>query len=76
MVPITQITANGQTPIPPEILQALQIKPEDAIAWELCEDGSARVYRVQALDWTYLKALESTLTEWQSSTDEVAYKTI
>lgn len=73
MAPVTKITADGQTTIPPEILQALQIQPEDAIAWELGKDGSARVYRVQTLDWSYLKALENTLTEWQSAADEVAY---
>lgn len=76
MVPISKITADGQTPIPPEVIQALQIQPEDAIAWELSEDGSARVYRVQSFDWTYLKALESILTEWQIATDEAAYKTL
>ncbi|WP_208677974.1 AbrB family transcriptional regulator [Synechococcus elongatus] len=73
MVSISKITADGQTPIPPEVIQALQIQPEDVIAWEISEDGSARVYRVQAFDWTYLKALESTLTEWQSAADEAAY---
>jgi len=74
MTAIAKITAKGQTTIPAEIRQALQVGPGDLLAWEVTEDGVARVRRVQPLDPEYLKALEGTLTEWSSRADEEAYR--
>ncbi|HMM45869.1 MAG TPA: type II toxin-antitoxin system PrlF family antitoxin [Candidatus Macondimonas sp.] len=73
MTAIAKITAKGQTTIPADIRAALHLGPGDLIAWELAEDGSARVHRVQPLDLDYLRALEATLGEWASPADEDAY---
>lgn len=74
MTVIAKITSKGQTTIPQEIRAALQVGPGDLIAWELADDGSARVRRVQPLDLEYLRALEGTLSEWGSAADEEAYR--
>lgn len=74
MTVIAKITTKGQTTIPQEIRAALQVGPGDLIAWELADDGSARVRRVQPLDLEYLRALEGTLSEWGSAADEEAYR--
>lgn len=71
---VAKITAKGQTTIPAAIRAALQVAPGDALLWELQDDGTARVRRVQPLDVEYLKAVEGTLTEWATREDEEAYR--
>lgn len=71
---VARITAKGQTTVPAHIRNALNLQHGDLIAWELAEDGSARVRRVQPLDLDYLKAVEATLCEWTSPPDEDAYR--
>lgn len=74
MTTIAKITAKGQTTIPLEIRLALNVKPGDLLAWEMGENGVARVHRVQPLDVEYLRALEGTLSEWGDAADEAAYR--
>ncbi|MBF2098666.1 MAG: type II toxin-antitoxin system PrlF family antitoxin [Gloeomargaritaceae cyanobacterium C42_A2020_066] len=74
MAAIAKITAKGQTTIPREIRRALQVEPGDLIAWEIAEDGTVRVQRVQPMDMDYLRAVEVTLNEWASAEDEAAYR--
>lgn len=70
---IAKVTVKGQTTIPREVRAALHIEPGDLIAWEVLDDGTARVKRMQPLDLEYLKAVEKTLSEWASEADEAAY---
>jgi antitoxin PrlF len=74
MSAVAKITAKGQTTVPADIRTALNLKQGDLIAWELADDGSARVRRVQPLDLDYLKAVEAILSEWTSAADEDAYR--
>lgn len=74
MTAVAKVTAKGQTTIPQEVRAALHVGPGDLIAWEVAEDGSARVRRVQPLDLEYLRALEGTLSEWGGEADEKAYR--
>lgn len=71
---IVKVTVKGQTTIPADIRAALGLKPGDCVVWELAENGTARVRRVQPLDAEYLRAIESTLSEWHSDADEDAYR--
>lgn len=74
MTAIVKVTAKGQTTIPANIRTALHVKPGGLIAWELQDDSSVRVRRIQPLDVEYLKAVEGTLSEWSSTADEEAYR--
>lgn len=74
MVVLAKITAKGQTTIPQDVRAALRVGPGDLIAWEVEEDGTATVRRVQPLDIEYLRALEGTLGEWSGAADEEAYR--
>ncbi|MFP5409836.1 MAG: AbrB/MazE/SpoVT family DNA-binding domain-containing protein [Gammaproteobacteria bacterium] len=74
MLAIAKITAKGQTTIPQDVRTALKVAPGDLIAWEIAEDGTARVRRVQPLDLEYLRSLEATLSEWAGEADEKAYR--
>lgn len=71
---IAKITAKGQTTIPANVRAALQVSAGDLIAWEVSDDGTAKVRRVQPLDIEYLRALEGTLSEWAGKADEDAYR--
>ena len=74
MVALAKITAKGQTTIPQDVRAALRVGPGDLIAWEVEEDGTATVRRVQPMDVEYLRALEGTLGEWSGAADEEAYR--
>lgn len=74
MLAIAKITAKGQTTIPQDVRTALKVAPGDLIAWEIAEDGTARVRRVQPLDLEYLRSLEGSLSEWAGEADEKAYR--
>lgn len=74
MTAVAKITAKGQTTIPADIRAALGVGPGDLLAWDIGADGIARVRRVRPIDLEYLKAVEGTLTEWNSPEDEEAYR--
>ena len=46
------------------------------IVYELLSDGTVVVRKTTPLDLEYLKAIESTLTEWNSEDDERAYRNL
>lgn len=70
---IAKITSKGQTTIPADIRAALQVGPGDSLVWEMQDDATARVRRVQPLDIEYLEAVAGTLSEWGTLADEEAY---
>ncbi len=74
MAAVAKITAKGQTTIPQDVRAALHVSAGDLIAWEVGSDGTATVRRVQPLDIEYLRAVEGTLSEWNSAADEDAYR--
>jgi antitoxin PrlF len=69
-----KVTAKGQTTIPKEVREALEIEPGDLLLWELTPDGRATVRRAKRWDLEYLRAVEGTLSEWTSPADEEAYR--
>jgi len=74
MLAVAKITTKGQTTIPQDVRAALHVAPGDYIAWEVSEDGTATVRRVQPMDIEYVRALEGTLGEWAGAADEEAYR--
>lgn len=74
MTAIAKVTAKGQTTIPREIRDALKVHPGDFLAWELLASGQVKIRKAEPLDLEYLRALERTLTEWNSPEDEEAYR--
>lgn len=74
MLTVAKITSKGQTTIPRDVRTALHVAPGDLIAWEVGDDGTATVRRVQPLDIEYLRAIEGTLSEWSGAADEEAYR--
>ena len=68
----SKVTAKAQTTVPKEVRAALGIKPGDTIAYRISK-GKVTVSKAEPLDRTYLKSLESTLSEWASPEDADAY---
>jgi antitoxin PrlF len=71
---VAKVTAKGQTTIPKEVREALEIAPGDLIVWEVASGDRAVVRRARRWDLEYLRAVEGTLSEWASPADEEAYR--
>ena len=63
-----KVTSKFQTTIPKKIREKLDIHSNDTIMFEI-EDDHAIIRKVNVIDTGYLKALESTLEEWNSEED-------
>ena len=65
-----KVTSKSQTTIPKKIREKLDIHSNDTIVFEI-EDDHAIIRNVNVVATGYLKALESTLEEWNSEEDSV-----
>jgi antitoxin PrlF len=64
----SKITSKFQTTIPKDIRKHLNLKAGDLIAFNI-ENGSIVIQKIER-DPSYLKSLESTLSEWNSKEDD------
>ena len=67
-----KITSKGQTTLPKEVREALGVKPGDMLVYRISK-GKVTLARAEPMDRAYLKAVESTLSEWSSAEDAAAY---
>jgi len=65
-----KVTSKFQTTIPKKIREKLDIHSNDTIVFEI-EDDHTIIRKVNVVDTGYLKAVESTLEEWNSEEDSV-----
>lgn len=72
----SRLTSKFQATIPLMIRKHLHLKKRDEIIYELLSDGTVVIRKTTPLDLEYLKAIDSTLTEWNSEDDERAYKNL
>ena len=72
MVLASKLTTKYQATIPKEAREALGLGTGDLVCFEV-RDGAVVLRRATPMDAAYLKALESTLSEWLSESDEEAY---
>lgn len=70
---ISRLAADNQAIIPQEVRDALGLKEGDAISFSI-ENGQAVLRKAPAGDADYLKALESTLSEWSTPEDDDAFR--
>jgi AbrB family looped-hinge helix DNA binding protein len=68
----SKITAKAQTTVPKEVREALGVKSGDMLVYRISK-GKVTLARAEPVDRTYLKAVESTLSEWTSAEDAAAY---
>jgi antitoxin PrlF len=63
------VTQKGQTTIPIEIRDKLNILPGDKVSFEII-DNQVVIRKINPFDYAYHKALSATLTEWDSKEDD------
>lgn len=68
----SKLTAKAQTTVPKEVREALGVRPGDMLVYRIAK-GRVTIARAEKLDRAYLKALETTLSEWSSPEDSAAY---
>lgn len=71
-VQFSKITSKAQTTVPKEVREALGVKPGDMLVYRIAK-GRVTLARAEPVDRAYLKAVESTLSEWASAEDAAAY---
>ena len=69
----SKLTSKFQATIPKEVRKTLQLGAGDSIIFLIEKDGSVTLKKVRPLDIEYLKALNQTLTEWDSEDDDEAF---
>ena len=70
----SRLTSKFQVIIPQDIRTILQLKADDRIVFEVTSDKRFVIKKAIPADIVYLKALESTLSEWTSDNDEEDYR--
>lgn len=70
----SKLTSKFQTTIPQDIRSTLKLKAGDQIIFEITHDKQVIIKKAMPADIAYLKALESTLSEWNSENDEEDYR--
>ena len=68
----SKLTSKYQATVPKEVREFLGLSSGDGITWEI-EDGHVVVKKVPKIDMEWHKAIESTLSEWNSPEDDEAY---
>jgi len=75
MQAISKITSKYQTTIPADVRAALGIGKGDAVKFEI-QKGRVTLSKATPVDIAFSKSLEGTLSEWQSESDEEAYRAL
>ena len=66
----SKLTSKFQATIPQDIRTILNLKAGDQINFEITKDKKIVIKKAMPADIAYLKALESTLNEWNSENDD------
>jgi antitoxin PrlF len=69
---VSRLTSKGQTTIPREVRRKLSLQPGDMIVYDL-DDDEVRLRKQMPLDVTFLRAVQTTLSEWDSPEDAAAF---
>ncbi len=72
MVAISKVTVKYQATIPREVREFLGVRQGDAVEYRI-EKGEVKLKRVTTPDTEYLKAIQKTLTEWDTKADDDAF---
>ena len=69
---VSRLTSKSQTTIPRQVREKLSLRPGDVILYEI-EGTEVRLRKGSPIDVSYLRAVQATLTEWDSPEDAAAY---
>ena len=71
---VSKLTSKNQITLPLSVRNKLHVHAGDKVEFVIEADGKVIVKKPEPIDWTYLKSLESGLSEWNSEEDERAYR--
>ncbi len=69
----SRLTSKGQATVPISVRHKLRLRPGDTIIFEESDAGIG-LRKAEPLDIEYLSALETSLSEWSSKNDNLAYR--
>jgi antitoxin PrlF len=71
----SSVTQKYQATIPLKVREQLNIQAGDKIVFERQDDETIIIKKkvLSSIDWDYLRAVEGTLSEWNSPEDNEAY---
>ena len=72
-VAASRLTRKYQATIPAEVRRVLQLKQGDVVQFEIAGER-VTLRRQTSADRAYLRGLQATLSEWESSYDDEAYR--
>jgi bifunctional DNA-binding transcriptional regulator/antitoxin component of YhaV-PrlF toxin-antitoxin module len=67
-----KLTSRGQTTVPKEVRQALSARPGDMLVYRISR-GRVTLVQAEPIDLAYLRAVDSTPSEWTSAEDAAAH---
>jgi len=70
----SKLTSKFQATIPKEIRDKLNLKSGDTLVFKVLDNKTIVVKKAKSFDKEYLKAVQNTLSEWDSSEDDQAFK--
>jgi len=70
----SKLTSKFQATIPKDVRDKLKLKAGDSVVFQVVDKNLIVIKKSTPLDKEYFKALRKTLSEWESSDDEAAFK--
>ncbi len=70
---VSKLTSKYQATIPEAVRRTLHLKAGDTIAFDI-EDKEIRIRKANSIDAGFARAIQGTLSEWESVADEEAYR--
>jgi antitoxin PrlF len=71
---LARVTSKGQVTIPKRIRNAAHIREGDMLAFDLDSNNRITIKRIEPAVDVELAALQNTLSEWNSTQDEEAWR--
>jgi antitoxin PrlF len=68
----SKLTAKAQTTVPKLVREALALEPGDALVYEI-EGTRVNIAKLARADEAHLRALQRTLSEWETPEDAAAF---
>lgn len=73
-ISISRLTEKYQATVPAPIRKILKLHKGENIAFEIMDDETIVVRKAGKVDLSWAKALEGSLSEWNSKFDDEAYE--
>jgi len=68
----SKLTSKYQTTIPEPVRKILHLDAGDSLAFDI-DEGQVQLRKANPIDVAFTQSIESTLEEWVSEADELAY---